>query len=222
LPDLEDIFVEIFVGRHPQDLLELGAKYSQLYQRNLSSVSSTVRSKDLAAALDIISEQNRPDTNVPVDNALVQKDVTRIVSLLRATFPRAEELFEILLRRSNSHIQQVSITFETHAHEPLDKAIRKNTGLGEMARNIGVHAVRTATHITYRDAMLLRDAMSGVLGNKNKQKLAIRVTRMHFYKQHWMQIKAEYTGVFGKDFRSKMGNLSDGVFRNLMYTMASV
>jgi hypothetical protein len=106
--------------------------------------------------------------------------------------------------------------YEIHAKEPLDKAIRKNTSLSEMARNIGVHAVRTATNMTYRDAMLLRDA-SG-----KKEKLAIRVTRMHFYKQHWRQIKAEYQGVSGKSFQNKMNSISEGIFRNLMYTMASV
>jgi hypothetical protein len=109
------------------------------------------------------------------------------------------------------------------AGNPLDMAIRRNTGLSEMARNVCVHALRTATNMTYRDAMLLHDALGrkSVTGSTNKEKLAIRVTRMHFYKQHWMQIKAEFQGVSGKDFKSKMNNLGGGVFRDLMYAMAS-
>lgn len=222
---LEDLFVELFIGRDPEDLIDLAQKYQIVYKRNLSSISNMVRDKDLERALEIVSEQGRPNSN-QVDSALVQRDFVKISQILTTSFPRAEDLFEILLRRSDSHIQQLSIMYnvQTKPNMPLDMAIRQNTSLKPMAKSIGVHAVRTATNMTYRDSMLLHDALgrNSIMGGTNKQKLAIRVTRMHFYKQHWKQVKGDFGGVSGKDFKTKMSHLSEGPFRNLMYAMSMV
>lgn len=218
---MDDLVIELFIGRDPQDLIDLAAKHQHLYQRNLSTVTTKVRSKDLVRALEIVSEQNRPNFEVPVDMELIQRDVMKIIPILQASFPRAEDLFELFLRRSNRHIQFLSIMYEQQSKEPLDTAIRKS-GLSQIARDVCIHAVRTATNMTYRDAMLLRNALLTVGTKKGKLAIAIRVIRMQFYKRHWMQIKAEFVGVTGIDFRSKMNNLSEGVFRDLMSAMARV
>lgn len=221
---MEDILIDIFIGRNPQDLIDLSIKYKQVYHREFSSIAQMASSEELVKALEIVSERNRPDSTVLVDGELVRKDVASIKSTLKMSFPRYQDLFEILLHRSDTHIQQVSIMFELQQKQkPLDMAIRTNTSLSTMAKNICVHAVRTATNMTYRDAMLLRDAMgtNTVLGGGSKKKVAIRVVRMHYFKRHFHQIKGEYHGVSGKDFTKQMKNLKEGVFRDLMYAMSA-
>lgn len=221
---MEDVLIEIFIGRHPKDLIDLSVKYKQACNRDFSSIASMTSSPELTKALEIISERNRPDSTVLVDQGRVRKDVESIKSTLKMSFPRYEDLFEILLRRSDMHIQQIFIMFGVeHKQKPLDMAIRTNTSLSTMAKNICVHAVRTATHITYRDAMLLRDAMgtNTMLGGGNNKKLAIRVVRMHYFKQHFHQIKGEYHGVSGKHFTKQMKQLKEGAFRDLMYAMSA-
>ena len=204
-------------------MIDLAAKHSQ---GNLSTLATKVKDKDLVRALAIVSEQNRPGSNIPVDLTLVHRDLTKIIDILETSFPRAEDLFELLLRRSNPHIQQLSLIYEVQSKRSLDRAIRMNCALSETAKNVCVHAVRTATNITYRDAMLLLNTLGRkslmITVGMNKLKLSIRVTRMQFYKQHWRSIQAECQGATGKDFKRKMDNLTSGVFRDLMYAMASV
>ena len=159
-----------------------------------------------------------------MDTALVYRDVEALASLLSTSFPRASDVFNILLRRSDTHIQQMSVRYQVVAKQPLDKAVRTNASMTDMTKKVAVHAIRTACNMTYRDTMLLKDAMghNSFAGGISKKKLAIRVCRMHYFKQHWMQIKGEYCGVTGKSFVEKMSKVDSGVFRDLLTEMASV
>jgi hypothetical protein len=117
----------------------------------------------------------------------------------------------------------MALHYQMKTNQPLDKDIRKNPNITSMANKIAVHAVRTACNITYRDCMLIRDALghNNIMGGVSKKKLAIRTCRMHKFKQHWLQIKGEYCGVTGKQFVDKMSSLS-GVFGELLTAMAMV
>src|SRR5437762_7877730 len=110
-----------------------------------------------------------------------------------------------------------------HTGINLDEALRRNVCLDDMTKKIAVHAVRTATDMTYRDVMLLRDAMGAnkILRNGRDEKIGIRAVRMHWHRQHWHQIKAVYVGHMGKDFVDKWKNRK-GLFGNLILSMASV
>lgn len=218
---MQDILIDVFIGRHRTDLLHLCSKYQQLFQRNISSVTDMSESRVLREALEIVFEQNRPNEGLPVDGELVHRDITYIVSILEATFPSSDGLFNILLRRSNTHLLQLSLLYEIQTGRPLHIAICQNMMLNPIAKKIALQAVRTATNLTDRDAKLLLEAL-GSRSLTNQRKLAIRVTRMHYYKQHWMQIKGECLGITGKDFKSQMNRRYIGVFRELMSAMAGV
>lgn len=221
--DIQDILIDIYVGRNPQDLRVLADGFTKLGS-SISTISNYADSEELKMALGIVSEINRPDTTVPVDTARVYHDVEILISTLSATFPRSSELFNILLRRSDTHISQMALHYQMKIGEPLDKAIRKNLNISQMANKIAVHAVRTASNITYRDCMLLRDALghNKIFSGLSKKKLAIRACRMHKFTQHWKQIKADYLGMTGKEFVDKMRNSLSGVFGELMTAMAMV
>ena len=187
-------------------------------------VSSLTTNEELLYALKICSELNRQDPGLPVNQALVSRDVQDIIRILAMSFPTDRELLNILLRRNDAHIAQVALYYHMQTKKHLDQAIRQSTLLKTMTRKIAVHAVRTAGNITYRDAMLLRDAQSGdsLMGGSNDELLGVRVCRFHWYTQHWLQIKSEYLGLKGREFVDKMNSSKDGLFRDLMVSMALV
>jgi hypothetical protein len=187
-------------------------------------VHGLTRNQDLAKALKICSENTRPDTLQPVDQALVYRDVEEVIRILDASFPEPNDLFDIFLRRSDSHIQQISVFFELRTKSRLDEAIRKNATLNKTTKNIAVHAVRTAINITYRDGMLLRDALgeSSILGGTKAEKLAIRMCRMHWYRQHWLQIKGEFLGIGGAHLEERLNGKLSGMLSSLLGRIAMV
>ena len=222
--------IDIFVGRHPEDIRLLKLRYTKqkeaLGETN-QSLSAKVygmgSSTELRLAMKICTEGSRPDSTHPVDTELVIRDVQEIKVHMSNAFPNYEVLFNILLRRSDSHIFQIAMYYEMQVGEHLDKAFRENPNLSKTARKILVHAVRTAQHLTYRDVMLLRDALGqdSISGATKNERLAIRVCRMHWYPQHWRQIKAEFVGLAGKDLIERLNN-REGLLGDLLVAMAQV
>ena len=230
LDRIEDILFEIFVGRHPDDLGHLNDKYQQQTRNMISGaslasfVSSLTTNNELLYALKICSELSRPDPGLPVNQALVIRDVQDIIKILDMTFPTDQQLLGILLRRNDSHIEQVALYFLTQTRRELYQAICQSLFLKTMTRKIAVHAIMTAENITYRDAMLLRDVRSrnSLMGSANDELLGVRVCRFHWYTQHWRQVKAKYLGSKEREFVDTMNSTKNGLFRDLMVSMALV
>ena len=216
---MEDILIDVFVGRDPRDLAYLNLAYQQYHSRIMagqtlaSAVNGLTTSAELRSALMICTEGSR-DLRPVVDQSRVLLDVAKIKEIMGMTFPSHQPLFDILLRRSDPHIAQINVYYNLQAGMQLDEALRRNMCLSEMTRKIAVHAVRTATDLTYRDVMLLRDAKD------MNEKLGIRVCRMHWHKQHWKQIKAVHVGHTGKEFSAKWKG-KKGLFGDLIVSMAA-
>jgi hypothetical protein len=225
---MEDILIDIFVGRHPEDLRILDRFYQQrrsdiISSKSLASIVNQLTSSDeLRYALMICTEGNKRREPSAVVQQLVLQDVDVIQNQMSTTFPNYQVIFDILLRRPDSHIAQINLFYQLREGRNLDEAFRRDVRLTQMTRNIAIHAVRTALDITYRDCMLLRDAMgaNSCLGNGNNEKLGIRICRMHWYKQHWRQIKALYVGHMGQELIEKCKR-KKGLFRDLMVSMAA-
>lgn len=225
---MEDILIDIFVGRDPEDLRTLDLYYQQRHRNVMSGkslaslVNTLTSSEELRYALMICTEGNKGREPRPVDQQRVLQDVEVIQKQINTTFPSHQIIFDILLRRHDSHIAQINLYYQMREGMNLDEALRRNVTLSQMTRNIAVHAVRTATDLTYRDCMLLRDAMGAnkLMGNKNEEKLGIRVCRMHWHRQHWKQIKAVYMGHMGQEFIDKCKKGKKGLFRDLVVSMA--
>ena len=222
--------IDIFVGRNNKDVSYLMQKYVQqkiLLSNSKLSLSSLISSltsnPELNRALQICFEITRPDSSQFVHIEDVLRDVDEIIKWLDnpALFTRnVEALFNILLRRSDHHIVLIDTYFNQQKGIALDNAIRKNTCLSKMASRILVHAVRSATHISYRDAVLLSNS-SSLIETENNEKLAIRVCRMHWDRQHWRQVNADYLRYKGVSFLEKMRK-KKGLFGYLMLAMAMV
>ena len=224
---MEDLLIDIFIGRDPEDLEALNWRYQQhnsyvMSGRTLASAVKQLTSNAvLRSALMVCTEGTSTRKPGPVDQSLVYRDVAEIEKQLKTTFPESQ-ILDILLRRQDVHIAQINVFFSMRTSMQLDEALRRNTRLDDMTKKIAVHAVRTATNLTYRDVMLLRDAMGNkLLRSRKDEKIGIRVCRMHWHRQHWRQIKAAYVGHSGKEFIDiwKRGN---GLFKDLILSMASV
>jgi hypothetical protein len=219
--------IDIFIGRHPADLRYLDAKFQQLHRSSLASrMIELGSSRHLQIALSIVSQFNRPEPIGMVNTAQVVQDVNDVHYVLTNSFADADDLLRIFLRRSDPHIQQITVTYNAQTGKELDKVIRTHSWLHKDVKKIVVHAIRTATNMTYRDVMLLRDSLgnNSAFGIGSSEKLGIRVVRMHWYTQHWMQIKAGYNGLTGKDFihemEKKKGKESE--FGELMVALSMV
>jgi hypothetical protein len=226
----EDILIDIFIGRATEDIRFLLFKFQQqqtaaMSGRSISSTLANATSNEiLLSALNIATESTRPDGTYPVDQNLVHRDVEEIFKILDAGFPSHTALFNILLRRSDQHIMQLNIHYRIKKGDrALDEDLRRNVSMPKMMRKIAVHAVRSATDPTYRDVMALRDAMGAesLVGNGSSEKLAIRICRLHWYKQHWKQVKAGYVGHMGKNLVDKV-NGQRGLLRDLLVAMCLV
>jgi len=223
----EDILIDIFVGRHPADLRVLAGKYQQLHKSSLADRMVYLgKSRHLQMALRILAGFNRPEPIGRVDSSQVAKDVKDVQFLLTNSFAEPADLLRIFLTRSDAHIQQLAIHYNAQTGKELDKAVRTHVWLNSDVKKIVVHAIRTAMNMTYRDVMLLRDSLgsNSSFGIGNCEKLGIRVVRMHWYSQHWMQIKAGYRGLTGKDFVDVMRTKrsKEAEFGDLMVKLSMV
>jgi hypothetical protein len=226
----DDILIDIFIGRATDDIKYLLFKFQQQQQvamtgRTISSTLAAATSNEvLLSALNIATESTRPDGTYPVDQNLVHRDVEELSKILNASFPSHTALFNILLRRSDNHIMQLNLHYRMKNRDrALDEELRRAVALPKMMRKIAVHAVRSATDPTYRDVMALRDAMGAesLVGNGSSEKLAIRICRLHWYRQHWKQVKAGYMGHMGKELVDKV-NGQRGLLRDLLVAMCLV
>src|SRR5205809_3813459 len=107
---MEDILIDIFVGRDPEDLRALNFYYQQLHAnvmsgKSLASIVNQLTSSDeLRYALMISTEGGQSRDPGHVDHQRVLQDVEVIQKQLNTTFPSYQIIFDILLRRRDSHI----------------------------------------------------------------------------------------------------------------------
>jgi len=229
--DNDDILIDIFIGRHADDIKYLLFKFYQQQQatmtgRSMSSVLDVATSNDiLRKALDIAIESTRTNGHYYVVNELlVLRDTDEISRILKAGFLSATKLFNILLRRSDEHLMRINNHYRLRSRDQaLDEAIRRCAAMDKMTRKIAIHAVRSATDPTYRDVMSLRDALGSksLCGNGNNEKLAIRMCRLHWYKEHWRQVKAAYMRHNGRNLVDKVNGRS-GLLKDVLVAMCSV
>jgi len=217
--ELTGLLIDILIGRSFQDIQLLLLKYrEQTYGRSLlADINNGVRNQELRYALSV-SLQHIRDSLVPINQMLIQRDVSDITTLLRSS--DATAIFNIFLRRTDPHILAIGMSY---GMGNLDRDIDKSNSLSNTAKKVLLHALRTAYNIPYRDAVLLNESMGGSSTFRvgNDDKLSIRACRMHWARDTWNCTKLEYANITGKDFARKMGRRS-GTFGALMGALASL
>jgi len=222
LGDNQEILCDIFISRDQEDLVYLSLQYQKLYHsdmwRDMLSLSSN---QDLQLALSMVADHNRDDPRTPVFPAQVYEDVDTIRRMLNNSHATAKVFYDIFLCRNDTHLIQVANHFQNMTGKPLDEAFRRNSFLRKYIKKVCIHAIRSAVNPTYRDVNLIRDALgsNSNLGIGSPEKLAIRVCRMHWYAQHWLQVKAEYYGITGLSLKDRLTSSGDPAFSQLMAAM---
>ena len=197
----------------------LDQAYCRLHGRGLASVVEDITgSTPIAIALRIITEGHYHHPAEPVNIALVDRDVDLLIELRRAGLPDPATLLSTLCRRSHTHIRQVAVRYRLKRGIDMDRDFRTCAMFTQETRAVVVHIIRSALDPTYRDVMLLKDA----LRKSDPTLMAVRMTRMHWYPQHWHQVKSQYMGICGEHLIERMNSRYNGLFRDLMVTMAQV
>jgi hypothetical protein len=152
--------------------------------------------------------------------ALVNRDVEEIIRILESRPPSYYDLFNILLRRSDQHINQINTFYAMRADMQLDESIRRTQTMNSMARKIATHAVRTAVNMVHRDVNLLLKAMGSesILRRGRDEMLALRICRMHWYRHHWRQVRQAYLVLKGKQLVEKVSD-KNGLLGDILVSM---
>ena len=103
---MEDLLIDIFVGRDNEDLRALDWHYQQHYSRGrtlASAVNELSSTPVLRSALMVCTERTSTREPRNVDQSLVRRDVAEIEKQLDTIFPVSQTLIDILLRRSDTH-----------------------------------------------------------------------------------------------------------------------
>jgi hypothetical protein len=140
----------------------------------------------------------------------VKKDVKAICAQVAKKLWRDQDkvLFNIFLRRSDTHIASVINSFDEIENKPLDEAIMGYDHLHRFAKNILLHAIRSVSNMARRDALYLRQDVdynrSVVWDPVDTERLCARVCRMHKYPQHWHVIMKDFENLANGSFISSI------------------
>ena len=161
---------------------------------------------------------SRPDSTVPLDMHTIERDLEYIIALVNLKPMRAQRMFDIVLRRNDLHPKQLNIRYHLRMGKDLDEYIRLNTDVTDaVAGKVIVHAIRSATNPVYRDVMCVRDAFRCFADSD--EKLAIRMTRLHWHRPHWSQVKGEFMAIVQKPLIEKI-NGKRGLLRDVLAAMS--
>jgi len=217
--NLEEILIDIFVGRTPRDLMLLDQQYQKLHPGSglATAVEDVSDSNALSIALRVITESVRFDPLQPVNLHLVQRDIEELIRIRESGIPDPAHLFAILFRRTEEHLHQIIARWPIYRRREMDRDFREAYGFSEKTRAITVHFLRSLRDPLYRDCMLLKDAFK----KRDPTLLAVRITRIHWYPEYWVKVKAAYMGYCGESLIGRLNGFK-GMFRDLVVTMAQV
>lgn len=120
----------------------------------------------------------------------VEKDVDVVINCVNEDFPERLHLFEIFLRRSDSHIAAVCESFRNRFGSGLVEEILEFI-LSPLTKDILLYAIETAVDISSRDKRLIRESL---IDHEEDEKFPIRVCRMHWCNWYWQAIGDYFAG----------------------------
>jgi hypothetical protein len=198
-----DILIDILVGRRLDDLRALNSTLERHFGRSIASVVSAFRDGYLRQAMEIVVEMSRPDNNQPVDSALIHQDLVELLTFLDSSVHPADFttlMLNIFLRRNDIHLIELADQFQVSTGKNLDSLIQREYTLHSVGKKACSHALRSAVDLTYRDTISLQESFDG----GSYENLAIRITRLHWYKHHMKQVRSNFLGFHQGDLVEKL------------------
>jgi annexin A7/11 len=209
----EKILNDVLLGRSNADMQAIKAEFQKTYRTSLESVIKGELSMKTERHFLMVLAANRAEESAPVIPQQVDQDV---MDIYRATEGKVgtDELLvcSILSQRSDRQIGAIAHTYKQKFTRDLETVIKKEfSGHMELAL---LHQLRTGTDRAMRDALLLEDAMAG-MGTEDRL-LVNRVVRMHWDRNHMMQVKGAYQHHFHKSVTSRIRGETSGDYERLM------
>lgn len=138
---------------------------------------------------------------------------------VRASCQDTSALFDILTGKSYYHLPDICAVFRRKYDVAFDEEIRQSN-ICITSKKVLVHLTRTAVGLVYRDAKLLQDSLEACAssGRVGEGLLAIRVSRMSWYRDHFLQVREHFRQTIGVDFNENVqsiGGANGDIIRQL-------
>jgi len=209
----EEILNDVLLGRSNADMNAIKQEFQKTYRTSLESVIKGELSMKTERHFLMVLAANRNEESAPVVPQQIDQDV---MDIYRATEGKTgtDELLvcSIFSQRSNAQIGAIAHTYKQKFTRDLETVIKKEFS-GHMERAL-LHQLRTGTDRAMRDALLLEDAMKG-MGTEDRL-LVNRVIRVHWDRNHMMQVKGAYQHRFHKSVTSRIRGETSGDYEKLM------
>jgi len=209
----ERVLNDVLLGRSNADLRAIKETYQKTFHSSLESDIKADLSMKTERHFMMVLAANRAEESAPVIPQQVDQDV---MDLYRATEGQhgTDELLvcSILTQRSDAQIRAIALTYQQKFTRDLETVIKKEfSGHMELAL---LQQLRTGTDKAMRDALLLEEAMTG-LGTKDHL-LVNRVVRIHWDRNHMMQVKGAYQHRFHKNLVHRIKGETSGDYERLL------
>ncbi|KUJ07529.1 Annexin [Mollisia scopiformis] len=209
----EKVLNDVLLGRSNADMRAIKEAFQNTYRTSLEHVIKGELSMKTERHFLMVLAANRNEESAPVVPQQIDQDV---MDIYRATEGKVgtDELLvcSILSQRSDRQIGAIAHTYKQKFTRDLETVIKKEfSGHMELAL---LQQLRTGTDRAMRDALLLEDAMAG-MGTEDRL-LVNRVVRMHWDRNHMMQVKGAYQHRFHKSVTHRIRGETSGDYERLM------
>ncbi|KAL4800739.1 hypothetical protein BDV19DRAFT_1206 [Aspergillus venezuelensis] len=207
---------DVLLGRSNADLSAIKTSYDRTYHRSLERDVEGDLSFGTKTLYMNVLRANRHAEGIPPNQGEIINDAQRIHGATSARVRNnADEVSAIFAQASDSELREINHAFESRYHGSLESHIEKEFS-GHM-KDAFLHMLRTAVDPVMRDAVALEECMKG-MGTKD-EKLVVRVTRIHWDRQHLENVKRAYQHKYKTDLIKRVKGETSGDYQRLMVAM---
>lgn len=209
----EDLLTELLISRSNAEMNEMKYAYEKTYHKSLQKAVQDELSMKTERAFNMALTARRDEEYAPIDHSRVQADIHTLYNASSKRLGTDEiAVCGLILSRSDNHLRAVAQGYMAAHRKTVPEMIRAEFS-GHM-KDVLLHAMDGAIDRAARDANLLEDSMKG-MGTKD-ERLAYRVIRMHWDRQHTATVKAAYQHIYRKDLIRRIEGETSGDFERLL------
>ncbi|ORY83773.1 hypothetical protein BCR37DRAFT_378757 [Protomyces lactucae-debilis] len=209
----EDLLTEILIGRSNAEMDALKYAYKQKYNKDLLATVQGDLSMKTERMFNMALTGRRDEENMMIDQGRIGADVRQLYEASAGRMGTDEiAVCGILLSRSDNYLRALNEAYK-HAYRSTVPDMIKSEFSGHMKEGL-LHAVEGAVDRAHRDAKLLEESMAG-MGTKD-ERLAYRIVRMHWDRQHTQRVKQVYAQLYRQDLAKRIKGETSGDFERIL------
>ncbi|KAE8327761.1 hypothetical protein BDV39DRAFT_204775 [Aspergillus sergii] len=198
-PSRRELLIESLIGQSNATILEIKKCFRESrYNDDLEKcIKAEVKPNKFQTAILIALKGQRQSERDPLDENLVQSDVTKIYHALHALEDGETAMIDIILSRSDLHLRAV-----LRAYEDIYKTNFARSMLAKSQNIVGetlAHILNGVINRPLRDALLLHQALRDSHTHAGRcELLTSRLVRLHWQPRHLDQVKSEFRKRYGE------------------------